>query len=269
MKKELPEGQKRVSAVDEKMTIIEPQDVADDRAINELVSSTLLRLKFKDRNDIREETHGAQSLARDETPELVRESLFQMNEELEVLLSSPDNHGSRFGDAYKQARSLPTTFVNDRDYRLKFLRCTLFDPAKAADKMLVHLDYLLLLFGPRALEESVKANFFVKEEAVGLREGNIQLLPFPDQSGRRVLVMLPGCLFYTPMLRVRICLQISLLPEMKRERNECYIISILVGRYIFWSELYWSGPYHFSSLHCLGFLFSSLMLFLSVPSDDR
>jgi len=184
--------------------IVKPQDVTDDHAINELVSSTLLRLKFQDRNNIREETHGVQNLAREETPELIRESLFQMDKELEALLSASHNHGPGFGCAYEQARSLPTTFVNDRDYRLKFLRCTLFDPAKAADKMIVHLDYLLLLFGPRALKESLKTNFFVKEEAVALREGYIQLLPFPDQSGRRVIVFLPQILSYTPTLRVKL-----------------------------------------------------------------
>lgn len=170
----------------------------DDDKIEELLSNSLLRLKFQDRNEIREEVHGACCLAPEETPEFIHHSLNRMNQELEAILSA-----SREDHAYQQARYLPNTFVNDREFRLKFLRCELFDPAKAADRMILHLDYILLLFGPRSLREPLTADFFVKEEAAALRQGYMQLLPFRDRSGRRVITFLSGIFTYSPRLRVR------------------------------------------------------------------
>lgn len=178
-----------------------PPSSCDDNAINEILSRSLLRLKFEDRNDIREELHGVLCLAREETPELINESLSMMNIELDAIISASkiDNQ-----HAFQKARYFEKTFVNDRDFRLKFLRCELFNAAKAADRMIVYLDFLLQLFGPRALEEPLKASFFDREESAALREGNVQLLPFRDRSGRRVMVVLSGSLSYSPFLRVKI-----------------------------------------------------------------
>eukprot|EP00536_Pseudo-nitzschia_multiseries_P002429 jgi/Psemu1/251623/estExt_Genewise1Plus.C_320072 len=178
------------------------QQGASDDTIAELLSRSLLRLKLQDRNAIREELHGVRTLAPEESPELIHDSLIQMNEQLDAILLASSKEG--YQHAFEQARCLPDTFVNDREFRLKFLRCDLFDPARAADRMINYLDYLLYVFGQRALREPLKANFFVKEEAAALREGNIQLLPFRDQSGRRVLVLLRGSLSYSPSLRVKL-----------------------------------------------------------------
>ena len=172
---------------------------SDDEVCNQRLSMSLMRLNSEDRNEIGEEIHGVRSMAREETPELINESLHRMNAELERIISLPQYHGC----AFKTARSLPGTFVNDRDFRLKFLRCDLFNPIDAADRMLVCMDYLLLLFGRRALVEPLNISFFNDEELAALREGYIQLLPFRDRSGRRVLVVLSKALSYTPILRVR------------------------------------------------------------------
>jgi len=176
-----------------------PPDSSDNHTTDELLSKSLMQLKFEDRNEIREELHGVRNRAREETPELINESLSKMNTELDSIIS--ESQDNQF--AFQKARCLEKTFVNDRGYRLKFLRSELFDAVKAADRMIAHLDFLLQLFGPRALEEPLKASFFDKEEAVALREGNVQLLPFRDRSGRRILAVLSGSLSYSPLLRVR------------------------------------------------------------------
>eukprot|EP00537_Pseudo-nitzschia_pungens_P004895 CAMPEP_0172360306 /NCGR_PEP_ID=MMETSP1060-20121228/4361_1 /TAXON_ID=37318 /ORGANISM="Pseudo-nitzschia pungens, Strain cf. cingulata" /LENGTH=492 /DNA_ID=CAMNT_0013082265 /DNA_START=259 /DNA_END=1738 /DNA_ORIENTATION=- len=183
----------------------EQYETSDD-AIEELVSASLLRLKFQDRNDAREELHGVRNLAREETPELVHDSLIRMEEAIEAILLASSKEGYRH--AFEEARYLPDTFVNDRDFRLKFLRCELFNAARAADRMICYLDHLLHLFGKRALREPLKANFFTKEEAAALRAGSIQLLPFRDQSGRRVMIALSKSLCYSPLLRVKLLIYI-------------------------------------------------------------
>ena len=194
-------------------TITDPPENVNDETVNELLSNTLLHLKFQDRNDIYEEIHGVRNLAREETPELIEQSLCSMAAELDRIISSSASgevevvEGRKEEDykhAYQKTRQLERTYVNDRDFHLKFLRADLFDAKKAADRLVVHLDFLLMLFGPRALEERLQASFFnTKEEAAALRSGNVQILPFRDRSGRRIMVNLSGVFAYSPYLRVR------------------------------------------------------------------
>jgi len=48
------------------------------------------------------------------------------------------------------------------------------------------------------------AVFFVNEEAAALREGNVQFLPFRDRSGRRIMILLPKIMTYSPKLRCKL-----------------------------------------------------------------
>lgn len=191
--------------------------ICSDEAVNQRLSMSLMRLKVQDRNEIGEEIHGVRSLARDETPELLAGSLHKMNVEVERIVSSPRNDKH----AFETAQCLPKTFVNDRDFRLTFLRCELFDPIKAADRMITYTDYLLHLFGRRALMEPLNTSFFDDKEAAALREGNIQLLPFRDRSGRRVLVVLKKALSYTPVLRCKIAMYLlhTLTEDIETQRK--------------------------------------------------
>lgn len=188
--------------IDPPLISSEEQPVDDESAINQRLSKSLMRLDFKDRNLIGEEIHGVISLAPDETPHLINDSLQRMNDELNAIVTSSSRIDKQ---AFQAAQLLPKTYVNDRNFRLKFLRCELFDPIKAADRMIVYMDYLLLLFGHRVLEEPLNLSFFADEEAAAMREGHVQLLPFRDRRGRRVMIVLPKALSYTPTLRVSRC----------------------------------------------------------------
>ncbi len=173
---------------------------SDDAAVDQRLSLSLMRLKFEDRNEIGEEIHGVRSFARDETPKLINESLRKMNFQLECIISSPNRD---YKHAFEIARCLPKTFVRDHDFRLRFLRSELFDPAKAAERMIAYLDYVLLLFGVHALSEPLNLNLFNEEESTALRDGVIQLLPFRDRGGRRILVFLSQAMTLKPFIRVR------------------------------------------------------------------
>ena len=230
-------------------TITDPPENVNDETVNELLSNTLLHLKFQDRNDIYEEIHGVRNLAREETPELIEQSLCSMAAELDRIISSSASgevevvEGRKEEDykhAYQKTRQLEKTYVNDRDFHLKFLRADLFDAKKAADRLVVHLDFLLMLFGPRALEERLQASFFnTKEEAAALRSGNVQILPFRDRSGRRIMVNLSGVFAYSPYLRVRtwpFLLYCS-----------CYIMLLCIRFYAILSLIYtYFNPLYFS-----------------------
>ena len=91
--------------------------------VDELLSKELEQLSFKARSTIMEEIHGVACLAPEETPELLLTSLYQMNYHLFQIHSKP---------SFDLAQKLPKTYVNDDDFRLKFLRAELFETKKYA-----------------------------------------------------------------------------------------------------------------------------------------
>jgi len=160
----------------------DPKD--DPKYVDTLLSSELLRLSLKDRNDIQEEIHGVHCLAPEETPELLEQTLRNLDLELEKL--PPDET-----KAYQRSQRIPNTYVNTLEFRLRFLRCELLDAKKAAKRMMFFLNTALEFFGESALERPIRLSDFKKEELKYMRKGRIQMLPFRDRSGRRAVVIFP------------------------------------------------------------------------------
>lgn len=176
-----------------------PEDVDD------LVSKELMRLTLNDRNSIQEEIHGVNCLALEETPEFIQGSLRKLAFELDEGLPSSETKG------YKMSQKFQSTYVNSIDFRLRFLRCELFDPKKAAKRMTFFLEIVLDLFGTYALERSIRLSDFNKEELKFMRKGRFQWLPFRDRSGRRIAVIFPGQDLQTNPSRIKakVCLYMT------------------------------------------------------------
>ena len=154
---------------------------------NDEFSRALLNLEFSDRNAIAEEIHGVCCLAPQESPELLRAALFELNQQLDLIQEK---------DAYNRAQQmymansgvgLQHGYVNTDEFRLRFLRCELFDAKKAAQRMVKYLELVSNVYGPYALKRPFKLSDLSKEEMSFLRGGDYQLMPYRDRSGRRVL----------------------------------------------------------------------------------
>lgn len=158
-----------------------------EKQLDELLSKQLLQMSLNDRNNIQEEIHGVRCLAPEETAEFLEDSLSKLAVELKDI---PDLQKQ----AYLQSQQRPASkaFVNDRDFRLRFLRCELFNYRKAAERMVRVCDALLKFFGSYALERSVKLSDFTNAELKIFRKGRLQILPFRDRSGRRIASLFPG-----------------------------------------------------------------------------
>jgi hypothetical protein len=92
---------------------------------------------------------------------------------------------------------------------IKLLRSELFDIKKAVDRYMLCIDFLVDYFGLFALERPLFLNDLNKEEHKLLKEGQLQLLPSRDRSGRRVAVFLGSFGYgYSHMNRFRICMYI-------------------------------------------------------------
>jgi len=156
----------------------------DPQIVDDLLSNEMLQLSMKDRNDIQEEIHGVRCLAPEETPELLQESLQQLANTLDVIIPINEKR------AYLQSQKLPKTYVNGDDFRLRFLRCEIFNVTNAARRIAKFLDLLLELFGDFALQRAIRLSDFDKEELPFIRMGHYQFMPYRDQSGRRIVTIL-------------------------------------------------------------------------------
>ena len=173
------------------MAIQHHEDYEEERGdpldVENLLSKELLQLSLKDRNYIQEEIHGVRCLAPEETPGLLEESLRQLAIELDS-----DTIPVNKKHAYLESQKLPKTYVNEDGFRLRFLRCELFDVIKAADRIMMYLDLVLDLFGDFALQRAIRLSDFDREELRYFRMGHYQLMPFRDRSGRRILTIFPN-----------------------------------------------------------------------------
>lgn len=149
-----------------------------------LLQEEIMKLSLKDRNDYQEEIHGVKIIAKEETPELLKESLHQLDAKL---------HSPSFPHFLKSQQKLPT-YVNTEAFRLRFLRSALFDVSSAAKQINDYLEHATSLFGDEILQRPIRISDFSKEELREFRKGRFQFLPYRDRAGkrgRRIFVVLP------------------------------------------------------------------------------
>ena len=166
-------------------------------------------LSFQDRNDINEEVHGVQSMAQEETPELIEDSLRMLSIELrnlplyskQIYETALNKHmnGKGNGDVedFFSFSSInddeydnDECYVETRNFQLMFLRCELFNPKKAAIRLVTYLELAYETYGEVALRRPLRIDDLQSTEEIDvLKSGHHQLLPFRDRSGRRVLAL--------------------------------------------------------------------------------
>lgn len=146
-------------------------------------------LSFQKRNAIHEEIHGVANLSVEETPLLLEQALSRFESELQRL-NGPD----RF--AYDAIVSQPGNpfskqLVQGRKLRLRFLRHSFFDIGLAASTMSAFFNLVHSLYGLHALKRfDTTLDFFINNEGIRiLNRGDIQILPFRDRSGRRIVTL--------------------------------------------------------------------------------
>ena len=155
------------------------------------ISEALFNLSVEDRTAIEEEVHGVSCLAIKETPELLEDSLRKFHLELALIDRKP---------AFDRAQELleenplgrPRSYIHATGYKLRFLRCVLFDASKAAKRYCKWLDTLLELFGEFALKRPIRMTDLSREGWIFLKKGHNQVLPCRDRSGRRIFCVVPN-----------------------------------------------------------------------------
>mmetsp|Transcript_24896 Transcript_24896/g.58418 ORF Transcript_24896/g.58418 Transcript_24896/m.58418 type:complete len:524 (+) Transcript_24896:322-1893(+) len=157
-----------------------------------ILSKEWLRLSLKDRIDIQEEIHSVFCIAPEESPEMIQESLKKFAFELDNNIPAEEQRAFlRCQELCHSAKS--SCYINEDDFRLRFLRLGLFDIPEAARRMCKFLGCLLEGFGEASLLRPVTlTDSFCREDLKHLRKGYLQILPYRDRLGRRILVVFPG-----------------------------------------------------------------------------
>lgn len=184
---------KRSTAIEEEQQYQQQQQQPepDYNSGDSLISKALLNLSFHDRNAIEEEIHGVSSVAAEETPELLEDSLYNFKLELDKIYHKPA-HDKAQEMLAANSSTHSSCYINEEEFRLRFLRCELFDVSKAAARFVKYLDLILEVYGEYALRRPIRLTDLNREEMSFLREGQYQLLPYRDRSGRRILAIVPN-----------------------------------------------------------------------------
>eukprot|EP00531_Pseudo-nitzschia_arenysensis_P001711 CAMPEP_0116142328 /NCGR_PEP_ID=MMETSP0329-20121206/14850_1 /TAXON_ID=697910 /ORGANISM="Pseudo-nitzschia arenysensis, Strain B593" /LENGTH=524 /DNA_ID=CAMNT_0003637557 /DNA_START=271 /DNA_END=1845 /DNA_ORIENTATION=+ len=172
----------------------------DPKLVDTMLNHEMENLSFKDRNAIYEEIHGVVSLDREETPELIQQSLLEMNMEI-------DRIQHKYVAYSKATKHSYNPYAHGIDIRLRFLRCDLFCVEQAAKRMMLYFDLTQELFGDIALQRPIQLKDLGKMEMEMIREGDAQPMPFRDRSGRRVMVAMNNFGLQYPLeVRIRVTL---------------------------------------------------------------
>jgi len=169
--------------------IVMPEHPPEPDKIDTFLLNAMLSLSVQDRNDINEEIHGVRCLAIEETPELLEQSLSKMSTALEHIPPIAKKAYSKSMELFSL-----TTYAMDRDFRLRILRCELFDILKASTRLVKYMDFVMEIFGQdrvELLERPIHLKDLEEEEETYyfLRSGSLQLLSYRDRSGRRIGVV--------------------------------------------------------------------------------
>jgi hypothetical protein len=172
---------------------INPKDV------DVLLTKELQQLSFQDRTTIQEEIHGVTTICPPKTYLQQVEALHQLQKELDALIYNSKHHttsslssslSSAQRDAYLEAISSTQSYVHQTAFRLRFLRCELYNIPSAAIRLIKYIHLTKDTFGKEAITRPQPLQYSMLPSNVQdvFQMGHIQTLPYRDRSGRTVII---------------------------------------------------------------------------------
>eukprot|EP00980_Cylindrotheca_fusiformis_P030879 scaffold25563_cov127-Cylindrotheca_fusiformis.AAC.1 len=185
------EAGQRMNMSHQTQQCVAPSDSPPIISVDKVLAAELEKLSLKEREKVYEDVHGVSDVIQ-ETPELVASCLDQMDREIYSIKKK---------DAYEQAKLQSYNLVTNRLFRLSFLRCSLFNPKMAAQRLVQYFTNKLEMFGAEKLGKSRINLEDIGTTATRILElGSMQVLPTRDSKGRAVVVSTPS--FLEPAMAV-------------------------------------------------------------------
>jgi len=152
-----------------------PPNASDPQSADSLLASQLAGLSVSDREKAYMDVHGISDNAKESPEFMVSDSLLKLQQEIDLL---PDKR------AYTIAKRLNSEYVQDRDFRLAFLRCERFDCQKAAIRIIRHFQMKLDLFGMEKLAVDITQDDLDVQDMDALYSSGGRFLNAYDSAGR-------------------------------------------------------------------------------------
>ena len=127
-----------------------PQRIAETEAA---VAKALITLSMDEREKVYEDIHGVAPVV-DEDTECINDLLLQLDKKVQQNMTS----------IYKTALSMSKDYVEDRAFRLMFLRAESYDVSAACNRLMNFLEFKLTLFGQEKLTEEITLEDFGQED---------------------------------------------------------------------------------------------------------
>lgn len=194
----------------------------DTSDIDSMVAKELSSLSMQDLEKVYHDVHCLSSEVQ-ESPELIQSSLSQLELELQNITEKT---------AYNLALSMDSKYVENVEFRLKFLRADRMNPTRAAERLVRHFQAKLELFGMNLLARDITQDDLDDETLASLYDGSGQTLPIRDRAGRLILVAFvqPANISIAAKLKRTFYGTMVNAEDVETQRKGCVGISYLVGQ---------------------------------------
>lgn len=147
----------------------------------DFLAEEMNKLSFQERNKALEDMHcvgeGLQ-----EDPQVVELQLQAFQNEVEVLRPNTP--------VYQYAEEIDADYVNDRGFRLRFLRAKDYGVKQAVEQMMRFLAYKEKYFGKEKLCKEIDLSDLTEEDRDFMQTGAFHVPKRRDRSGRAIIQML-------------------------------------------------------------------------------
>ena len=165
---------------DERERVLSDFQAVDPKETDELLAKRLTHLSLEERDEGLHDLHGVSDVLA-ESADLVETKLRQLQSELNSITIK---------NAYDLALQTVSEYVNDRKFRIMFLRADRFHVKHAARRIVKYFEEKLRLFGPDKLCRRILMEDLNEDDIAALKSGYLILLPERDRAGRPIIFVM-------------------------------------------------------------------------------
>ena len=156
--------------------------IPSEKEADALLAQELSKLSTEEREKVYDDIHGVSAPLHEDEDQIAR-----LLNELEMEVNCIHEKTS-----YELALALNRNYVQNRKFRVMFLRADAYDPKAAAKRMVAFFQQKLEYFGADKLVKDITLQDLNDDDIDSLESGLIQKLQDKDRAGRTVLGVFPG-----------------------------------------------------------------------------
>ena len=168
-------------AIDDEDGLTTEDQRSKTKEMDEILAQTLSGLTFEERQQHQEILHGVDEGTAEEAS-FIDDKLAELDLHLMQI---------KMGSMYEVAERQDSKFVNDRAFRIMFLRGNEYDSRAASDQMIRFFESKCELFGESKLTKHITMKDLDADDMAALESGYLQYIGM-DQSGRQIWLTIAG-----------------------------------------------------------------------------